>query len=55
MVRIELRMRGREQAFPEIARQNFEKFLKMIAQPHKIEVPIRRMGGTFSLTIAPSK
>jgi translation initiation factor IF-3 len=55
MVRVELRMRGREQAFPDIARQNFEKFLKMITVAHKIEVPIKRLGPTFALTIAPSK
>ena len=55
MVRVELRMRGREQAFPDIARQNFEKFLKMINVSHKIEVPVKRLGPTFSLTIAPSK
>lgn len=55
MVRIELRMRGREQAFPDIAKQNFDKFLKLISQPYKLEVPIRRLGGTFALTITPSK
>ncbi|MBL8029970.1 MAG: translation initiation factor IF-3 [Candidatus Doudnabacteria bacterium] len=55
MVRIELRMRGREQAFPEIARQNLEKFIKLFTQPYKTEVPIKRLGGTFALTIAPSK
>ncbi len=55
MVRIELRMRGREQAFPDIARTNFEKFLKLITAPHKIEVPVKRLGGTFALTISPSK
>jgi len=55
MVRIELRMRGREQAFPDIARQNFEKFLKLISATYKVEVPIKRLGGTFALTIAPSK
>ena len=55
LVRIELRMKGREQAFPDIARQNFDKFLKMISLPHKIEVPVKRLGGTFALTISPSK
>lgn len=55
MVRIELRMKGREQAFPDIARQNLEKFIKLLTQTYKVEVPIKRLGGTFALTIAPSK
>ncbi len=55
MVRIELRMKGREQAFPDIARQNLEKFIKLLTQSYKVEVPIKRLGGTFALTIAPSK
>lgn len=54
LVRIELRMRGREQAFADSARQNLLKFISLIGQ-HKIEVPIRRMGGTFSVTVAPAK
>lgn len=52
LVKIELRMRGREQAFGDLARQNLEKFLKFIAVPHRIEVPLKRMGGTFSVVIA---
>ncbi len=55
LVRIELRMRGREQAYGELGRQNLVKFLTFISEPHRIEVPIRRMGGTYSLTVAPSK
>lgn len=55
LVRIELRMRGREQAFGDIARQSLEKFLTFISAAYRVEVPIKRMGGTFALTIAPSK
>lgn len=55
LVRVELRMKGREQAFLDIARQQLEKLMAMLKSPHKIEVPIRRLGGTFSITIAPSK
>jgi len=55
LVRIELRMRGREQAFGEAGRQNLVKFLTYIKTPFRTEVPIKRMGGTFSVTVAPSK
>jgi translation initiation factor IF-3 len=55
LVRIELRMRGREQAFGDIGRQNLVKFLSYIKTPYRTEVPIKRMGGTWSVTVAPSK
>ena len=55
LVRIELRMRGREQAFGEAGRQNLVKFLTYIKTPYRTEVPVKRMGGTWSVTVAPSK
>lgn len=55
LVKMELRMRGREKAHGDIGRERLKKFVSLIKQPHKIEVPIKRMGGTISVTIAPSK
>lgn len=55
LVKIELRMRGREQAYGDLGRQQLDKFRTMITSPHRIEVPLKRMGGTWSLTVAPSK
>ena len=55
IVKIELRMRGREQAFGELGRVNLQKFLTFIKVPFRVEVPLKRMGGTWSLTVAPSK
>ena len=55
LVRIELRMRGREQAYGDQGRQNLVKFLTYIKNPYRTEVPIKRMGGTWSVTVAPSK
>jgi translation initiation factor IF-3 len=55
LVKIELRMRGREQAYGDLGRQSLEKFMKYIKSPHRIEVPLKRMGGTWSLTVAPTK
>lgn len=55
LARIELRMKGREQAHPELGRKQLETFLGFLTHPHRIEVPIRKMGGTFSIIVAPSK
>ena len=54
IVKIELRMRGREQAYGDLGRQNLQKFLTFIKIPYRIEVPLKRMGGTWSLTVAPA-
>lgn len=55
LVKIELRMRGREQAYGDLGKQQLDVFLKMITAPHRVEVPLKRMGGTWSVTVAPSK
>lgn len=55
LVKIELRMRGREQAYGELGQKQLQTFLSKIASPYRIEVPVKRMGGTFSVTVAPTK
>ena len=55
VVKVELRMRGREQAYGDIGRQNLEKFLTQLTSPYRVEVPLKRMGGTWSVTVAPTK
>ncbi len=55
LVKIELRMRGREQAYGELGHKQLQTFLNYIKQPVRTEVPVKRMGGTWSVTIAPSK
>ncbi len=55
VVKIELRMRGREQAFGDLGKQQLEKFIKMVTVAHRVDVPVKRMGGTWSITIAPTK
>ncbi len=55
LVKIELRMRGREQAYAHLGKEHLDTFLKFISVPFRIEIPIKKMGGTFSLLIAPSK
>lgn len=55
LVRLELRMRGREQAFTSLAEQQIKTFLSFITATYKVEVPMKRMGGTLSIALAPSK
>jgi translation initiation factor IF-3 len=55
LIKVELRMRGREQAFGEIAEQHIQLFRDKLTMPYRVEVPPKRMGGTLSMTIAPSK
>ena len=55
LVRIELRMRGREQAFGEQGHKQLQTFLGLLTTPFRVEVPVKRMGGTWSTTVAPTK
>ncbi len=55
MVKLELRMRGREQAFAEQGRDNIRGFLAHITHPHKIQEEPRRMGNTWSAMLVPGK
>ncbi len=55
LVRIELRMRGREQAYGEMGHKQLQHFLGILTVPFRVEVPVKRMGGTFSVTVAPAK
>lgn len=55
LVKIELRMRGREQAFVDVSEKQMHAFLQLITAPKRIEIPIKRLGNTISVTLAPSK
>ena len=54
-VKIELRMRGREQAFLDIAHKQLDTFKNALTAPYRIEVPPKKAGNTISTTIAPTK
>ncbi len=55
LVRVELRMRGREQAYANLAEQQIKTFQTLLTVPFRIEVPVKRMGPTLSMTLAPQK
>lgn len=55
LVRVELRMRGREQAFLDIPERQLMNFKNKLTSPSRVEVPIRRLGNTMGMTLAPNK
>lgn len=54
MVKVDLRMRGREQAHGDLAQRQLETFLTLVSRPFRTESPIKRMGNTFSTLIVPT-
>jgi translation initiation factor IF-3 len=52
-VKLDVQMRGREQAHPELAFDLIKKFPGMLQVPFNIESGPSRMGGTVSLILAP--
>lgn len=54
-VKLDVQMRGREQAHPELAFDLIRKFPTLLSVPHTIESGPSRMGGTVSLILSPTK
>ncbi|MFC1645517.1 translation initiation factor IF-3 [Patescibacteria group bacterium] len=52
-VKVELRLRGREKAHQELAKNNLRSFVSSIEVPHKIEEDVKRFPGGFNIIIAP--
>jgi translation initiation factor IF-3 len=53
-VKVELRMRGREQAFLDVAEKQIVAFRNALTVPYRVEVEPRKMGNTLTLTVAPA-
>lgn len=53
-VKIEIRLRGREKAHQDLARENISGFIKSIIIPFKLEQEIKRFPGGFNAIIAPN-
>lgn len=54
-VKVELRMRGREQAFQDVAQNQIKLFREALTVPYRVEIEPKKMGNTLSMTIAPTK
>jgi len=54
-IKLELRLRGRQKAHPEIAAEVLKKYISLLERETVIEQPIKRMGGQFTALIALKK
>lgn len=54
-VKIELQMRGRQKAHPEVAKEKIEQFLDLLEREFNLEQPVIRQGGRFQATISVKK
>ena len=54
-VRLDIKLRGRERAFGDLAREKMEKFLQMITAEYKKEEEVKRTPSGMGLTICPGK
>ena len=52
-IKADIRMRGREQAHPELAFEVLKRFQSLITTPHKVEAGPTKMGSTISVIIGP--
>lgn len=51
-VKVELRMRGRERAHPELAKQVMERYISMLGEDLVLEQPIKLLGHCLTALIA---
>jgi translation initiation factor IF-3 len=52
-VKVDVRMRGREQAHPELAFEQIKKFQTLVTVPFNVDAGPTKMGNTVSLIISP--
>jgi len=51
-VKVELRLRGREKAHQDLARENLKNFVEKLDIPYKIEDDIKKFPGGFNIVIS---
>jgi len=54
-VQVELLLRGRQKAHPEIGREVIQKFIQLLASVSAVESPISQQGGKLSAILMPKK
>lgn len=54
-VKIELQLRGRQKAHPELAKELIQRYIDLLERPVHLEQDIKRQGGKFSATVANKK
>lgn len=54
-VKVELQLRGREKAHPELAKEVIERYIELLERDIVVEQPVKRQGGRFSSVVANKK
>lgn len=54
-LKIELQLRGREKAHPELAGKVIEHYIELLEREVNIEQPVKRQGGRFSSIVSPKR
>lgn len=54
-IKVEMRMRGREKAHPEVAQKTIQRFIDTLGRDTVLEQPIKRMGGQFTAMLTLKK
>lgn len=54
-VRVELNLRGREKGLVPVARKKLDTFLMYVSEPHAVDVPLKAMPNSLSVTLKPEK
>ena len=54
-VQVELMLRGREKAHPEVGFNVVKKFINLLSEITKIEQPLKRQGGKLTVLLCPKK
>lgn len=52
-LKIEIILRGREKAHPDLAKEVIEKYIELLDHQTIVQQPVKRMGGRFSSVVAP--
>lgn len=54
-LKIELQLRGRQKAHPELAKETIERYIKLLERNTVLEQPVKRQGGKFSSIVSCKK
>lgn len=54
-LKIELQLRGRQKAHPELAKETIERYIELLDRNTVVEQPVKRQGGRFSSIVSLKK
>lgn len=54
-LKIELQLRGRQKAHPELAKETIDRYIELLERNTVVEQPVKRQGGRFSAIVSTKK